>query len=103
MCDWVVDDDGVWLVTCDSSATYGSVRYFKKNSKTRFSSTSSTSKRRDTLQYATPRNVDSPRQSCVPEVCADGVVCMMRAFGIGGEAWAHHALSHRCFATARES
>ena len=35
------------------------------------------------LQYATPRSVASSRRACVPEVCADGVVCLMRVFCSG--------------------
>ena len=37
----------------------------------------------------------------VPEVCADGVVGMMRAFGSGGRLGPIIALSHRCPAIAR--
>ena len=55
----------------------------------------------DTLQYATPRGVASPRLAGVPEVCADGVVCRMCAFGSGGRLGPIIALSHRCPAIAR--
>ena len=53
-----------------------------------------------TLQYATPRGVASPRCAGVPEVCADRVVCMMRAFGSGGRLGPIIALFHRCLAIA---
>ena len=54
-----------------------------------------------TLQYATLRDVASPRLAGVPEVYADGVVYMMRAFGSGGRFGLVIALSHRCSAIAR--
>ena len=43
------------------------------------------------------------KKACVPEGCANGVVCMMRAFGSGGWLGLIIALSHRCPATASGS
>ena len=37
-----------------------------------------------------PRGVASLRRACLLKVCANGVVCMMHAFGSGGGAWVHH-------------
>ena len=53
-----------------------------------------------TLQYATLRDVAISRLADLPEMHADIVLCMMRAFGSGGRFGPIIALCHRCPAIA---